>query len=76
LNQVTPQPCASSERDCAAIRFNGLATQLVGLVREGQDLVALGHDPQVLLEPTLPIPAGWCRFVLEIEGEIHRPPSR
>jgi radical SAM protein with 4Fe4S-binding SPASM domain len=27
----------------------------------------------ILLEPTLPIPAGWCQFVLEIEGEIHNP---
>lgn len=57
----------------SAIRFNGQSTQLVGLVREGLDLVALGHDPQILLEPTLPIPGGWCRFVLEIEGEISNP---
>lgn len=57
----------------SAICFDGQATQLVGLVREGRDLVAPGHDPQILLEPTFPIPAGWCQFVLEIEGEIHNP---
>lgn len=57
----------------SAIRFNGRATHLVGLAREGHDLVALGHDPQILLEPTLPIPAGWCQFALEIEGEVHHP---
>ena len=57
----------------SAIRFNGQKPKLVGLVREGHDLVALGRDPQIRLKPTLPIPAGWCQFVLEVEGEIHNP---
>ncbi len=57
----------------SATRFNSHSRQVVGLAREGRDLVAFGHDPQILLEPTLPIPAGWCQFVLEIEGDVHSP---
>ncbi|MEO6971347.1 MAG: hypothetical protein ABI217_10680 [Chthoniobacterales bacterium] len=55
------------------VAFDDSAMRLVGLVRQGDDLVALGNDPQILLKPTLPIPAGWCRFVLEVEGQVHSP---
>lgn len=57
----------------STIRFDGPATRLVGLAREGHDLVALGSDPQIFLQPTVPIRAGWCQFVLEVEGEIRNP---
>jgi hypothetical protein len=57
----------------STIHFHGPATRLVGLVRDGHDLVALGNDPQILLTPTYPIPAGWCHFVLEVDGRIRNP---
>lgn len=55
------------------ILFDDSAKRLVGLVTEGGDLVARSDDPQVVLKPTRPIPAGWCHFQLEVEGALRNP---
>jgi len=57
----------------STIPFHVEATQFIGLTPAGDDLVAPGRDPQVLLEPSEPIPTGWCEFVLEAKGRIHHP---
>lgn len=66
-------PCSTSSAP-RPVRFSGdSATQLVGLVRDGCDLVALDHDPQIFFEASDRIPAGWYQFVLEVHGTIHNP---